>query len=116
MSKKNDLNILARNIKHLRKTLQLTQTEFGERLGVSRFVISHIEQAYNSPSDTLLVHIHDIYGVDLRWLTTGEGEMFETDLSKLSEAYRLFLSLRPELQDYVLDQIKHLLQLQKEIK
>jgi len=48
-------------------------------------------------------------------METGEGEMFEgnpEEADKLEEALSIFKSLRPEFQDYALEQIKKLAELQ----
>jgi transcriptional regulator with XRE-family HTH domain len=60
----------------LRKTLNLSQTEFGERLGVSRGVIKNIDEKNTEPKPLLLQQIVKEYNVDPYWLETGEGDMF----------------------------------------
>lgn len=102
-------------IKTIRKTLKLSQREFGEILGVSRDVISNIEYGRVPPKELLVQHICQLYKVNRQWLETGEGEMFDTNLeetSKYDEALNIFRSLRPEFQDYALEQIKKLAELQ----
>ena len=63
-------------IKEVRKRLDLTQTEFGEALGVSRDVINSYERGRVTPTPLFLDHLCMKYGVDQTWLETGEGEMF----------------------------------------
>lgn len=65
-------------IKFVRKSLNLSQPEFGKRIGVSRDVIANIERTNGTviPNEFLLQHICSVYGVDPIWLETGEGEMF----------------------------------------
>lgn len=106
---------LYNRIKTLRKTLKLTQREFGEKLGVSRDVISNIEYNRVPPKKLLLHHMCELYNVNYHWLETGEGEMFKdttNEISKFDEAFQIFKSLRPDFQDYALDQIKKLVELQ----
>ena len=103
-------------IKVLRESLALSQREFGEKIGVSRDVISNIEYGRVKPKELLLAHICQVYGVNRLWLNTGEGEMFVTPpayTEKLEEAIKLFESLRPEFQDFALEQIQKLLELQQ---
>lgn len=103
-------------IKAVREALKLSQREFGERLGVSRDVISNIEYGRVQPKELLLRHICELYKVNEHWLNTGEGEMFDTDPEedrKLKEAIGIFQTLRPEFQDYALEQIKRLAELQE---
>ncbi len=106
---------LSGRIKAIREALKLSQREFGEKLGVSRDVISNIEYNRAPPKELLLRHICELYHVNQQWLETGEGEMFRDDpaeISKFEEAFQIFKSLRPDFQDYALDQIKKLLELQ----
>ena len=106
---------MSNRIKALREAFKLSQREFGERLGVSRDVISNLEYDRVQPKELLLRHICQLYGVNEHWLQTGEGEMFDSspvDTVKLDEALRIFRSLRPEFQDYALDQIRKLAELQ----
>lgn len=60
----------------LRKHLKLSQTAFGERIGVSRSVIQNIDDKNTEPKPLLIQQISKVYNVDLYWLETGEGEMF----------------------------------------
>ncbi len=102
-------------IKMIREALQLSQREFGERLGVSRDVISNMEYGRVQPKPLLLKHLCDLYGVDPQWLDTGAGPMFigsSKRNKKADEAMAIFQSLRPEFQDYALEQIRRLAKLQ----
>ena len=103
-------------IKSVREALNLSQREFGEKLGVSRDVISNIEYGRVQPKQLFLQHLCQTYKVNEHWLSTGEGEMFvegprEGDI--FDEALSIFKLLRPEFQDYALEQIKKLAELQE---
>lgn len=63
-------------IKSLRKELNLTQEKFGERLGMKKNSISQIENGINALTEQLLVSICREFGVNEKWLRTGEGDMF----------------------------------------
>ena len=63
-------------ILELRKALDLTQTEFGERLHVSRGVINNIDRNLVEPKPLLIDNICVTFNVRREWLTDGEGEMF----------------------------------------
>lgn len=63
-------------IKELRKTLKLSQTDFGKRLGVSRDVVNNIENKRVVPSEPIQKLIVSEFSVNRVWLETGEGEMF----------------------------------------
>ena len=66
-------------IKAVREAYRLTQREFGERLGVSRDVISNLEYERVQPKDVFIRHICEMYNVNEQWLKTGNGEMFLSD-------------------------------------
>lgn len=66
-------------IKKIRKaqTPKLSQEEFGEMLGVSRSVIANAEVGRVDPSSLFIQHLCAVFGVDEKWLRTGEGEPFK---------------------------------------
>ena len=72
-------------VSELRKTLKLSQSAFGEAIGVSRDVIKNIDNKLVAPKPLLLQQICKVYNVDPYWLETGDGEMFleKDDLSAL---------------------------------
>lgn len=63
-------------IKAIRKANKLTQTEFGEALGVSIDVIKNIELGRVEPKPLIINHIVAVFGVSKTWLESGEGEMY----------------------------------------
>lgn len=63
-------------IKYLRKTLGLTQVEFGARLGIKGNTVASYELGRSSPIDAVVSLICREFGVSENWLRTGEGEMF----------------------------------------
>lgn len=63
-------------VKELRKYLNLTQKEFGERIGLKPNSISDIENGKNSLTDIVLKSICKEFNVNKDWLKTGKGEMF----------------------------------------
>lgn len=104
-------------IKAVRKSLGLSQRAFGEKLGVSRDVINNIELGRVEPKGLFLQHFCEQYNINEDWLNTGEGDMFlkesKPDDPVLNEAVNIFKNLRPEFQEYALEQIKKLSELQK---
>lgn len=62
-------------VKAIRKNNSLTQTEFAERLGVSRDVIATYESGRVIPGDAILKLISKEFSVSFAWLKTGEGPM-----------------------------------------
>lgn len=64
-------------IKFLRKTLDLTQTEFSERIGLTPSAISKIESGERIPAENTIKLICATYHVSYRWLTEGIEPMLE---------------------------------------
>lgn len=62
-------------IKAVRLAMKLTQTEFGERIGVKGNTITNYETGLRNPSDAVITSIVREFGVSESWLRTGDGEM-----------------------------------------
>ena len=60
----------------LRNRLNLTQTEFGEKIGLTRNAIAAYECGNSNPTGTAIIAIVNVFHVNREWLETGEGEMF----------------------------------------
>ena len=108
--------MLSDRIRAVREALHLSQREFGEKLGVSRDVVSNMEYDRVKPKALFLSHMCQLYQINEDWLETGEGEMFSgnpEEYRKAEEALKIFQALRPEFQDYALEQIRGLSKLQR---
>lgn len=80
------MQTISDRIKIVRQTAtgrKLTQEEFGNSLGISRSAVTNIEDAENrlpnGVPESILRLICSTYHVLYRWLTTGEGQMYEDD-------------------------------------
>lgn len=62
-------------IRAVRKDAHLTQSEFGERIGVTGNAITGYEKAYRSPSNVIITAICKEFDINEQWLRTGEGDM-----------------------------------------
>ena len=60
----------------LRKKLDITQAEFGNKLGVTRAAISRLESGDRNLTDQMILSICREFNVNEHWLRTGDGEMF----------------------------------------
>lgn len=65
-----------KRIRELRKSLNLTMEQFGEKIGVSKSTISNIENGNRNATEHMVKSICREFNVDYGWLTTGAGEMF----------------------------------------
>ncbi|MGN0163933.1 MAG: helix-turn-helix domain-containing protein [Candidatus Ornithomonoglobus sp.] len=112
-------------IKKLRKKKDLSQTEFGKILGVSRDVISNYEMGRVEPTDLFVNHLCTTFNVNEVWLRNGIGDMFvkskQTILDELVVAHGLnnketaiikaFLDLSPEGRSGVLEYVDKLMEI-----
>lgn len=78
----------------LRTDLDMSQTAFGERLGVSRGVINNIDRDVTEPKEAFLKLICKTFGVREEWLLHGDGAMFLE--SSRRERIMLFAASLPE--------------------
>ncbi len=70
--------IFIKNIKYLREYLNLTQKEFGEKLGKRYNTIQNWERGRSIPDNTTKEHIKNTLNVNLDWLFNDKGEMFNS--------------------------------------
>ncbi|MFA7542763.1 MAG: S24 family peptidase [Candidatus Cloacimonadaceae bacterium] len=71
-----DISISVR-IKELRKSLKLSQVKLADKIGVSSASISYYESGGRSPDSAFLSKLCSVFGVNLNWLLTGSGPMFQ---------------------------------------
>lgn len=75
-------------IKQIRKHFNMSQAEFGQRVGVKGNTIGNYEIGLRAPSDAVIFSICREFNISESWLRTGEGEMLEhtdedTELAKI---------------------------------
>lgn len=109
---------ISTRIRKIRKDANLSQPAFGEKLGVSKDVISNIEYDRVEPKPLLINYMCEIFNVNKDWLTKGTGEMYiENKCSRnISEATDLLMELSIEFQECAIKQIKELIKLQQSLK
>lgn len=66
-------------IKQARKRLELTQEAFGKLAGVSKAAVSQWESGRTKPERDALLSLKRKRGISPEWITSGKGEMFDTD-------------------------------------
>lgn len=79
---------------------KMSQTVFGESLGLSRDAINNLERGRVEPQDAILKLICYTYGVNLRWLETGEGDPYLPEMTPSDRAaeIRLIMKGAPDIQ------------------
>ena len=75
-----------KRLKKLRRTLDLTQSAFADRIGMKQNTIATYEMGRNVPSDQSIRSICREFNVNEEWLRYGTGEMFLPDVSDELEA------------------------------
>lgn len=64
---------LGERLKYVRKTNKLSQVDFAKPLGISQTHVSKIEKDVERPSETLLILISYLFGINITWLKEGTG-------------------------------------------
>ena len=93
-------------IKLIRKTLGISQRDFGKKIGISDTAVSKLESGERNPSEQTLKSICREFNVDYFWLTEGaDVDMFmklpNTLMEKLSERYNLNKKSQMVLKTYL---------------
>ncbi len=85
-------------IRQVRMNANLSQTEFAERINLSKNFISLVENGGREPSDRTIRDICREFGVNEIWLRTGIGDPFQQSLraQEISALVRTLLDDRPE--------------------
>ena len=79
-------------VKAIRKELNMTLEQFGEKLGVTKTAISYVENNKRNLTEQMLLSICREFGVNEIWLRTGEGDV-ENMFTKLSDDDRYSINL-----------------------
>lgn len=111
--------MISKRIKGIREKANMSQQEFGKYLGVSRDVIGNIEYGRVAPKEPFLSLLCSVFNINMNWLLTGEGESTDENLEmrkNIDEAIKILGSLLPELQEYAIQQLRGLLEVQNKIK
>ena len=85
-------------LKQLRKSLDMTQQEFADRLRVKRNTVGQWECGINALTDQMIKLICQEFRVNEEWLRTGNGEMF-IKLSRDEEMAELIGNLMSQEDD-----------------
>jgi len=102
-------------IKAVRKALGLSQRAFCRGIFLSQGFYAQIESGLKKANERIYELISTKYNVNKEWLLTGKGEMFsgptpDVELEQLIEIYK---ELDPLFREYIMLQIRQLLNVQK---
>ncbi len=73
------MNVVVERIEAFRKKIKITQTELSLKLGKSYNVIPDWKRGQSSPNISDIEFLHNEYGVNILWLITGKGTMFQSE-------------------------------------
>lgn len=69
----------ASRLRSVRKVLgDEERGRFAAKVGLPKNTLANYELGLNEPPVSVLVKYQELFGVDIRWLATGEGEMFSS--------------------------------------
>lgn len=104
-------------LKKLRKELDLTQQAFADKIGLKQNTIAQYEMGRTTPSDAIIFSICREFGVNEKWLRSGEGEMFEelTDQQKILKYTALLLKDKDSAVADAIQTLKYLINNEKEV-
>ena len=102
-------------VKQLRLKLNLTQKDFGSKIGLKNGSVCDIEQGRCNVTERSIITICSQFNVNEIWLRTGEGEMFNTIEKSYNEFFEIFKKLNPDLQDFLIQTAKNLLDSQNKL-
>lgn len=103
-----------KRLRELRKSLKLTQQDFGSKIGLSNTSIGNIENGVINLTDRNVSLICSTYNVNESWLRDGKGEMFNP-MTEDEELSYLLGALMAEDCDYKKKFIKSMLELEDEL-
>lgn len=96
---------IGERFKEFRSAIKRTQKELAEELKIYQSTIANFEKGNTFPNIGYLVHFYEKYGLNIRWLITGESHMLVLDHTKNPDiSYVLESTVQygdPRYDDYV---------------
>jgi transcriptional regulator with XRE-family HTH domain len=71
---------IGKRLKEVRKALKLTLKEISGKTGLSKSGVSYIESGRNKPSALYMLELSKQFNVNINWVLTGKGNMFQPDI------------------------------------
>ena len=102
-------------ILELRKSLNLSQTEFAEQIGLKQGSLSDLETGRAKINERIIILICSKFNVNMEWLKTGNGNMFIEYDKKHDEFFSVFQNLKEPLQDFLIRTARDLLDTQNKL-
>jgi transcriptional regulator with XRE-family HTH domain len=105
-------------LKEIRTSFKLTIREFSKEIHYSHSLYGQTEYGNREPTDRIIQLISSRFNVNKEWITTGTGEMFNTEPPdiRLEKILAIYNMIDDTLKDCLLEQSKLLLKLYKDRK
>jgi len=102
----------------VREALDINQRDFCKGIFVSQPYYAQIESETRPISDRIIALVCSQYGVSKEYLLTGRGKMFSDNMAdlQLQQLMDTFTELDPPFRDYVILQMKQLVEAVKKQK
>ncbi len=100
---------IGERFRQFREAIYKTQTQLAQELNVYQSTITNIEVGKTFPNIKYLHHFHKTYLLNINWLLSGEGDIFEDAEKKKSSGSLLNCHLSKR--DYMYDKYVELLRL-----
>ncbi len=84
-------------IREIRKKFELTQTDFADKIQITRNLLAQIETNKSLPTLNTVYLIVKYFNINYEWLFTGEGPMLASDLPKESNLVEHSMSVNERI-------------------
>lgn len=98
----------------IRKTLKLSQKDFGEKIGLKTTSVCDIEHHRCNVSNRTKLLLYSNLRINPDWFENDNGPMFIDFNPTKEEFFEIFEKLSPPLQDFLLKTAKHLIEIQND--
>jgi transcriptional regulator with XRE-family HTH domain len=99
--KKRQRLTLGDRVREVRQELELTQSEFGDRLNLSGAALSEIENDKYKPGHDFFLHMAKEFNVNLYYLFFGKGDMFIGIAEGSKEGAAHFVAKNSEVEKFL---------------
>jgi len=104
-------------IREVRNAVGITQVKFAERIAISTSYISELENGLKEANERVIRLVSAEFNVNEHWLRTGQGNMFNEDVSaNVSEAIGMLKSLDQRFQSGALQILTILTEMNNDIR
>ena len=102
----------------VREALGMTQRDFCKGIHLSQSYYAQIEGGKRPINERIIALVCSQYGVLKEFLLSGKGEMFSEDLADIQfqQLLEIFNELEPPFKEYIVQQIRHLVETVKKQK